>query len=170
MKHLIAIFMILLLCSCTTVGPKRLQTSSVFATIKCEEIEHLILANELLQITHVDGENMGDTLAWPSEVSLDPGTYIINLRYRNPVGATMMEKYRSLSINKVHDKSFRVTLEAGKTYLARFKVLTEDSMLGKKRIGVDMWVEDQSTGYTISERVEPAHQETIPNFDDDDDL
>lgn len=139
-----------------------LGTPAQTSTIICDRIENFILADEELQITHLNGEDIGSSLAWPDKITVDAGEHIINLRYRQPSGFDLMSKVISLEANKKYDKSFKVILEAGKTYIAKFKPIMESTFLGPKRVGVDMWVEDESTGKVISLRVEPIHKKIAP--------
>jgi hypothetical protein len=141
------------------MGSKNFVISGKSATIKCDKIQNIILADEELQISHLNGKDIGDGFAWPSIITVSPGEHIINLKYRQPSGFDIMSKAISIAAHKKYDKSFQVFLLPDKTYIARLKPIMESTFLGPKRIGVDMWVEEELTGKIISKQVEPIHQE-----------
>lgn len=161
----LVIIFIIFIAGCTSMGEKSFVTlgdQEQTSTIICDRIDNIILADEELQISHLNGENIGGSLAWPDKITVDAGVHIINLRYRHPIGFDLFSKVVSLDANKKYDKSFKVTLEAGKTYIAKFKPIMESTFFGPKRIDVKMWVEDKSTGKEISVRVDPIHKNSVP--------
>lgn len=184
LRPLLVVSTLFLLFGCASNGtatiPLNMATtnqSENIATLIGDRIEHGLLADEELQISHLNGVDLGEFEAkfvlsgvtgihWPSQITLDPGEHIVNLRYRQPmIGGGFIANEMVLEEHKSYDKSFKILMLPGQTYRARFKVITEESFLGPKRIGVDMWIEEQSSGKTVSVRVDPIHTEHNPNPD-----
>jgi hypothetical protein len=150
LKKLVSVFFLFFLLGCTTMESRSFVSEEDLPQASILVCEDKGGWDGSLQISHLDGEDIGKNgKAWPSKIYISAGEHVITLRHKvngliSPVANAIVSEQ-----SKKHDSEFTVDVEKGRTYHARFNNLVESTGFGPKRLGVEMWIEDDA-GYKVS--------------------